>query len=348
MCTRVTLCPLVRYWARVRAKPTTTPTTTPTPTTTAPPLRQLLSTSNGIFSSFRPDLNLRIDTFRADTQTTLYDLHTGLRLRDSTRLVLEPSGFRVNDGTVAFSGHYGLDRRLRSPFSATLSAEDLDLSELRTALAPFRLSALDHLGAFDGRLSVHADVTGKLHEGRQRPIPDSTHATVRLRLTDAELRDWPAVADLGRRIKMGKRFRHLRFAPLELDLRVDSGRLYLPETEIQSTALQVFVEGSYDSLTGPDLLIAVPLRNIGRGVLAEAPAPTGFARAGWKIYLVLERNKHGVAKMRFRLGRRKFYRQRGRLEELRARRGAERGARRSMPEAASGRALPTRPPGARE
>ncbi len=304
-------------------------------------LQTVLSTSGGIFNSFRPDLSLRIDTFQADELTTIYNLHSGLRLRDSTRLVLEPSGFQLNEGSVRFSGSYDLDRRIRSPFAASFVTEQLDLAELRTALAPFNLAALSDLGTINGLLDIDAEVAGKLHEGRQRVMMDSTQATVRVRLTDAELLNWPAVTEIGRKVKLKRRFRHLRFAPLELDLQMADGQLLIPPTEIQSTALQVFVEGTYDTLNGPDLLIALPLRNIGRGLLAVPPDTTGFARSGWKVYLVMERNKKGVSKMKFRLGRRKFYRQRGRLEELRELRRRERAIRRESRVQSRGAKAPT-------
>jgi hypothetical protein len=103
---------------------------------------------------------------------------------------------------------------------------------------------------------------------------------------------------------------------MNLTIEMDSGRVWLPRTEIQSTPLQLFVEGVVDTVTGPDLLVSVPLRNIGRGVLRDAPAPTGYAHTGWKVYLVVEPGKDGQSKAKFRLGRKRFYKERGRLEEF--------------------------------
>ena len=293
-------------------------------------LQRVVSTTGGVFNSFRPDLSVAIDTFYVDDTTLITDIRTGLHLRDSTRLVLDPSGFRFRGGRAEVAGSYDLDRRLRSPFRLNWRVDSLSLADLSEAAARLKLAkATDAPGGVRGTVHTNGELRGRLHEGRKQLLIDSTYGRLTYALHGIELSDWPQLRDLGRRMKMEKRFGVLRFAPLASTVVIDGGRLVLPQTEVQSTALQLFLEGQYDTLRGPDLLVGVPLRNIGRGLLNQPPAPTGFARAGWKVFLVVEQNKRGVTKTRLRLGRRKFYRQRGRLEELRELRSRERSERRA-------------------
>jgi hypothetical protein len=204
----------------------------------------------------------------------------------------------------------------------------LSIGKVLVALAGLQLPGLDSLGHAQGTLSIKGNLRGQLDETRQQILLDSTTGRLSVRLTDLELADWPQLQVMGRKLKMAKRLDTLRFAPLLGEVTIDSGRVSIPRTEIQSTALQLFVEGSFDTLTGPDLLIAVPLKNIGRGVLSQSPAPTGYARAGWKVYLVVQPGADGKTETKFRLGRRRYFRERGLLEVFRELRHTEKAARR--------------------
>lgn len=290
--------------------------------------QDILSATGGIFSAFSPELSLKVDTFWADERTLLTEVRSGLRLQDSSRLILETSGFRLGEGRISFSAAYDIDQKLRSPFTLKWNTDSLALGDFTEVLRAMNIS-LPPQGSLVGTLTMEGDMISKLDEDRQRIMLDSTSGDLALELTGLELVNWPAVLEVGRKIKMKKRFETLGFAPFNLKLKLENGKVWLPRTEIQSTALQLFVEGDFDTIKGPDLLIAVPLRNIGRGVLEKVPAKTGYAKAGWKVYLVIEQESNGEPKVKFRLGRRKYFRERGRLEELRKLRKEERALRRA-------------------
>ena len=305
--------------------------TTPPPTdTTDFEIRDIVSARDGVFTLFRPDLSVRVDTFWTKAGPPLTELRAGLRMRDSSELILEQSGFRLGPGQISIKGDYDIDRRRRSPFNAEWAVDSLVSADLLTTLRALKLPGLDSLGEMTGILTTAGRLRGRLDERTQTLLFDSTAADLTFRLDDLALIDWPSLRAAGKRAFMEKRFARLGFAPLSGQLEVVDGELRLPRTEVQSTALQLFVQGTLNRASGPDLLIAVPLRaNIARGVLATAPAPTGYARTGWKVYLVYEPGKDGQPKMKFRLGRRKFYKDRGRLGELRALRKAEKAARKA-------------------
>ncbi len=288
----------------------------------------LLSATTGVFESFRPDVSLRIDTFWAGNRTPLIDLHSGFRLRDSTMLLLEKSGFTLDGGDVEFEASYALDTTVISPFTANWRTDTLALEDVLEELRFLDVPIPENVGVLRGQLTMSGTLEGLLNEATGMPLMDSTHGRVTYRLSDAELTDWPMLARLGKKTRMQKRFERLHFAPLEGIVLLDSGRVVVPRTEIQSTALQLFIEGNFTPENGANMLISIPLRNIGRGVLERAPDPTGYALAGWKVYLVQETGKDGETKTKFRLGRRRYFKERGRLEEWRQRREAYREERR--------------------
>ena len=280
-------------------------------------LRRALSATGGIFSSFRPDLSLAIDTFRVSGYRPFVDVRAGVRVQDSTQLIVERSGFRLGDGTVELGATYALDDKPYSPFTLAWQADSLSLQQFVEEITGLDTSLVNRFGGLTGQLTTTGTLTGQLDEERQRLLLDSTQGDISLRLSELELFDWPFLERTGRKVLMRKRFEQLRFAPLAIDMRFDSGRVTLPRTELQSTGIQLFVEGQYDDETGADFLISIPLRNIGRGLLEEPPPLTTYARSGWKVYLVAQHNEEGELKMKFRLGKRRWFKERGRLEEWR-------------------------------
>ncbi|MBB4079767.1 hypothetical protein GGR28_002394 [Lewinella aquimaris] len=281
-------------------------------------LQSWVSATGGVFNTFRPNLSLAIDTFWAGDDTPLLKLYSGLRLQDSTRLILEDSGFTLGEGRVQFAASYGLDDREQSPFTLEFHTDSLVMEQLIEVLAQFDVALPDNIGKLRGNLSMSGFLDGQLDEAQQRLVTDSTQGTINFALTDLEFIEWPMLMSIGRKALMKKRFETLRFAPLTGEIRIDSARATFPRLEVQSTGIQAFIEGEYNLNTGPDLLISLPLRNIGRGTMDTPPDPTGYARSGWKVYLVSTTGKDGQARMKFRLGRRKYFKNRGRLEEFRA------------------------------
>ena len=285
--------------------------------------RQLLSATGGIFSTLRPELSVQIDTFWASEQTQLIDVHAGLHMQDSTTLILERSGFTLGDGLVEIAATYRIDERARSPFTLGWQVKDLSLDRVGSELAQLGLPLTKDIGKLTGTLNLNGNLAGRFNEAGNAVDYHKVTGGINYRLTDVAVSGWQPLLDLGKKVKMRRRFEDLRFAPLSGHLSIDSGRVDIPRTEIQSTALQLFVEGYYDLATGADVLVSIPLKNIGRGVLTDAPAPTGYSDAGWKVYLVTATDDKGALKPKFRLGKRRYFKNRGRLAEWRALRAAK-------------------------
>lgn len=304
-------------------------TVDPVPDSSVADTRQLLSASGGIFNSLRPELAVAIDSFYATDSTLLTNVHASLHLVDSTSLVLDRSGFTLGDGSVELAATYRLDEKTYSPFTADLYVDNMDVSRVAGEIIRFDSTLGTALGHAGGKVNLSGRLTGQLDENNERILYDRTKGSINYALTGLEFADWQPLLDLGKKIKMRRRFEHLRFAPLTGTLTIDSGRVLVPRTEIQSTALQLFVEGHYDLGGGPDFLVTIPLRNIGRGVLDAAPSPTGYAHAGWKVFLVTGTDEDGELKNKFRLGNRRYFKSRGQLAEWRRLRDKWRNERRT-------------------
>ncbi len=287
----------------------------------------LLSTTEGVFRAFRPELSLSIDTFQAAPQTHFEELSANVRLADSTLIKVEETGFLLGKGKMKLAATYAIDRHQVSPFTLTWTADSLSVPAMEKALMALGVEPVSKDFGLRGKLSSAGDITGMLNEGNWTFPFGHTHGTVELDLVEGGLGNQPLLQTMGRKLLMKKRFNDVLLGPLHLSATVDSGRLAMPLVEVQSTALQLFVEGDLDTVRGPDLLVSIPLRNIGRGKLTQSPPPTGYALAGRKVYLVLEPDEAGATQVKFRLGRRKYYRDRGQLALLRERKKQEKAER---------------------
>ncbi|OAV44012.1 hypothetical protein [Lewinella sp. 4G2] len=291
--------------------------------TKASSLKQVLSTTGGVFNSFRPELSLEVDTFILSPRTTLLDLATGMRVRNNNELVLERTGFLIDDGKVEIDAVYALDSLAVSPFHANYRIENIDLDQLVGEFAKVNPEVKKQIGEISGRLNLHGEMNGWLNERIQQVIFDSTTATLNYDLQNIVLTDWPQLLEVGKKAKMQRRFERLGLAPLSGYLEMNHGVLPIPRMEIQTTALQLFLEGQYSLADGPDLLVSVPVwSNLFRGVLDEAPPKEGYAHAGWKVYLTMKMEEEDPQadkpKTGFLLSRRKYYKKRGELEEWKA------------------------------
>lgn len=275
------------------------------------------SATEGAFRSFRPNLRLDIDTFLVKDTALLTAISAHLHLSDSLGLLLNQCGFKLGDGSVRLNARYALDEVQHSPFNVDWEIDNLDLRHLVSQAASMDLPLPEDLHNLTGQLTMNGSLAGQLDESNQHLLLESTHGTMSFQFSNLAVANSPFLHGIGRKTKMKKRFQLLRFAPLAGEIRIDSGLVTIPRLEVQNTGMQLFIEGNYNLQTGPDLLISLPLRNIGRGLMHEPPPLTGYARSGWRVYLELTTtDKQNEPSTKFRLGRRGYYKKRGRLDEF--------------------------------
>ena len=289
-----------------------------------------LSTTGSVFNSFRPNLSLRVDTFWLASPTPLTDVATGMRVRGEDELVLERTGFTYKGGRVELDATYRLDDQPRSPFQANWRVDNLNAGDLLTEFELLGPQDSTQSGTAEGIVFFTGNVNGLLDESTSKIDIAGTNGTVDVSLEDLSAAGWPGLVRTGKKALMAHRFDTIAASPIAATVTLRDGVAYLPRTEIQSTALQVFIEGRYDTEKGQDILVSVPVfANLFRGDPKAPPAKTGYAGAGWKIFLVMTVDEDGEPATKFRLGRRKYYKERGRLAEFREMKRREKTERRA-------------------
>ena len=94
--------------------------------------------------------------------------------------------------------------------------------------------------------------------------PKSLKGTINFTIRDGQLVDFAPIEQIHQKALKNRDLSDVRFTELTNELDVDSTTLTVHRMEINSTALTLFVEGTYDLKTGTDMSLQIPLRNLSK------------------------------------------------------------------------------------
>ncbi|OIP50935.1 MAG: hypothetical protein AUK33_06075 [Flavobacteriaceae bacterium CG2_30_34_30] len=93
----------------------------------------------------------------------------------------------------------------------------------------------------------------------------------------------------------------MRFGPIVQTFEIRNGVLLIPQTEIQSTAIHVFVEGKIKFDEYMDIWLSLPWSNLKSKDGLTLPEKTTFEKAGSKFYVQLMQDKNNVKERKQKL-----------------------------------------------
>ena len=97
------------------------------------------------------------------------------------------------------------------------------------------------------------------------------------------------------------RFKELEFRPINQTFKVVNGEIIIPRTEIQSSAIQVFAEGTIKLDDYVNIWFSVPWKNLKSNDGLSLPKKTTFDEAGAKFYINLLQDQESVKKRKQKL-----------------------------------------------
>jgi len=273
------------------------------------------ATAKGILKTFDPHFHLNIDTFIYTDKLVFQQLETGLHLKDSATLVLEKTSVNLHGGQILLNGSFDLGQKLRTPFSANIQTENLDLNQLVESLDYLSLPSLRNLKKLGGKVTMNLDLAGTIDDNANRLLPFATEGRLSFDLQDVVVIGLGPLDAIAARLRMEKRFQELRFAPIIGEVSIKGQEVEFPRLEIQSNAIHLFMEGtlSYGDLT--NIWVSIPINNLRRTNRYIIPEKTGYANAKRKVYIEVTSDEAGENQFKFRLFKRKFYKDRGILDQ---------------------------------
>ncbi|MBI1225019.1 MAG: hypothetical protein GC192_07250 [Bacteroidetes bacterium] len=280
-------------------------------------LLALKNTAKGILTDFNPEICMYLDTLIYSDKLTLYDVQTGITLKDSTTMVLDKTGFRFYDGSVSFQGSVDLGLVNSTPYSGQFQTDKLNVAKLLESLDYLDIPSFKNIEKLSGQATLDLVLTGAINEMGQGIVSSENNGKLVFELSNITIRGFAPLDELAAKIMMKKRFKELSFAPLENRLDIHGKDIDIPLMEIQSNAINMFVEGTYSYGDNTNIWVSIPLDNLKSPDGNTIPKKRGYAATKRKIYLEVTTDENGNNKFKFHFRKKKFYKQRGILEQYR-------------------------------
>lgn len=204
----------------------------------------------------------------------------------------------ADDGTVTLSGT--LKRQPGgggNPLSFRSHIEQVNIRGLFTAFDNFGQDVLKDKN-LKGRLTADIEMTGRLTD-KARMVKNSLKGSINFTLKGGELINFEPMEKVHETVLKKRDLSEIHFAELKNQLDLDTSTLTIHRMEIQSTAFSLFVEGTYDLRTGPDLSLQVPLSNLkkDRNVVVPPESKGNDGKAGLSLRLRVRKGDDGKMKI---------------------------------------------------
>lgn len=205
---------------------------------------------------------------------------------------------QADGGTITLSGT--LKRQPGgggNPLSFRSHLEQVDIPGLFTAFDNFGQDALKDKN-LKGKLTAEIEMTGRLTD-KARMVKNSLKGSINFTLKGGQLINFEPMEKIHETVLKKRDLSEIHFAELKNQLDLDTSTLTIHRMEIQSTAFSLFVEGTYDLRTGPDLSLQVPLSNLkkDRNVVVPPESKGNDGKAGLSLRLRVRKGDDGKMKI---------------------------------------------------
>ncbi|PTX43721.1 AsmA-like protein [Christiangramia gaetbulicola] len=270
-------------------------------------LKDIISKIN---NSYFPSATIEIDSLIYN-KMAFSNFASEIGFNNSGDLKVDNTSLEYFEASAKLMLQAGLETSKNLPVRIKMNIEDLAIENLVKDLDYFKDDELRKAEKIGGDLDLNFDVNGILDE-RGKLKMNSLNGTMQVDITGLALYDYQPLIESVVLLKE-ERFERLEFQPIRQTFEVVDGKIMVPRTQLQSTAMQVFVEGELKPGEYYNLWISVPWNNIFKsrdGI--ELPEKISFEKSGAKFYLQIvqdkesEKEREQKLKTKFRLGNRKL------------------------------------------
>ena len=262
-----------------------------------------------INSSFYPTIAIKIDTLK----------HDGFKITDlESELLYDKNGnFKIDDtqldifgGTITTNISVGINYDDHTPIAIDMRVNDLDLHELLTSSDYFKDDGLKQADSIQGILNYHLKADGILDKDGKINM-ESINGLLQLELQNLALYNYKPIMEQIPLMK-DERFKNLRFRPIVQTFEIRHGEIIVPRTEIQSSAIHLFVEGRLKLNEYMNIWLSVPWKNLKTNDGLSFPEKITYNNAGSKFFVQLLQDKNNKKarkqklKVKIKLGNRKL------------------------------------------
>jgi len=182
-----------------------------------------------------------------------------------------------------------------NPFSFKAQLRDVNVSKIFYAFNNFGMhSPTDKnlAGSLTADITMQGGVTT-----RAQLIPGELKGFVKFNIANGQLINFEPVQKIQETVFKSRNFSDIQFADLHDLLEINGDNIKVNRMEIRSNVLTMFVEGMYNTKTGPDLSIQVPLSNLKANKDSVLVNKGIFSKTGVSARLRAQRGADGKIKI---------------------------------------------------
>jgi AsmA-like C-terminal region len=243
-------------------------------------------------------LNMTMDVKEMHYKTFAASALTGsVKMIDNTWFMNNVS-FKHADGTVALTGTMKEISSVRNDVAIKAALENVNINKIFVAFGNFSQTAVTDKNI---RGVLNADVLLNFQMNNKAVISQrSLSGTTQLSITDGELKGFQPLGKLSRLIFRKRDFTEIKFSELTNEFTVTGNQIHFDRMKINSSVMEMYVEGDYFLDGKADMDIQVPLSNLQKRDWEEiSENVTDEGEKGMNIYIKAETDEKGELHFRY-------------------------------------------------
>ncbi|MCF6306482.1 MAG: AsmA-like C-terminal region-containing protein [Flavobacteriaceae bacterium] len=246
---------------------------------------------NDLYIKFKPSLQLDFERLSYNS-VTLEKVNASLLFIDINTLNVKNAYCFFYNKKLTLDAEFDISNDTQTQFSTNFNLDNFAIENLLSSFNNFGYKQLGKPTEITGVINLNADFSGIINDA-EGVIYDSLEADLTYDIEKLNLNNFQPIIDSGNKVFRKKRFEEIKFANINSTLNLKNNIILIPSTNVQSTAFDFFIEGKLDNTNHTDLWISIPLSNLKRRDLTQAPNKKTFDKAGRKIYLEITAGKDG-------------------------------------------------------
>jgi hypothetical protein len=194
------------------------------------------------------------------------------------------TGLYTAGGLLTLNGNIDLSSSGFDKMKFQVGVQRVDVQELFAEFENFNQHTVvdkNLRGTLNAKIDFDADLLPSL-----KIVSESMKGTMNIKLSNGQLLDFAPLGDVQKVIFKKRDFKNIRFAVIENDFILSGTEIGIKRMEIESSIMDLYIEGRYSFAENTDMSIQIPLKHIFRRKKNFNPAiPDTTTFTGASVYL---------------------------------------------------------------
>jgi hypothetical protein len=243
------------------------------------------------------ETTIQIDVKKLKMQNFIANQVKGTIKALGNSLEMKNIGMNTSGGSIRMDGKITMSEDLRHRFEIAATVREVDVSDFFYSCNNFSQKTIEHHN-LKGKLTSNFDFKGEFNEAF-KVNPESMEGNFQVKLRNGGLYNFESLQQISKIVFKKRDFMNIRFATINNSFSMRGKSIDFNRTEIASSVLSFFFEGTYSFAGDTDLSIQVPLSNLKKRGADYMPENVGVdTKVGASIYI---RGREKDGKLQFAL-----------------------------------------------